>query len=444
MAISRFIHYNRMGHESISEEKKMPTILHVDRSRFFQKIINELAVQKSYTYLSAQTAQEAFALLRENAVDYIISSKELDKSTGEEFIKELNMSPHKEIPVIVISSDESQATQERFYALGIINYLQKSEVTVDRLSRYLDQVLDNNPIMEDLKKASFAVVDDSQVSLSAVTNILNHQGIKNVSTFSSPLDLLKDPRTFDVYFVDIILPHMSGEELVLELRQRHPHSIIFAISAISNIKTIIHILGSGADDFIIKPFEAPLAMARLKNSFKTMKTLQLLAAQKEELQRLATHDGLTGAFNHRWVLERLEEEREKAKRYHRRLTILIIDIDNFKTVNDTHAHLFGDAILLRFVHLVHKEIRESDILGRYGGDEFLLVMPETGQDEGAIIANRVRDSLGKAVFEGLTKPVTLSGGVLEYDGQGVTDMIREADERLYRAKNQGRNQIVAE
>ena len=77
----------------------MPTILHVDRSRFFQKIINELAVQKSYTYLSAQTAQEAFALLRENAVDYIISSKELDKSTGEEFIKELNMSPPKDIPV---------------------------------------------------------------------------------------------------------------------------------------------------------------------------------------------------------------------------------------------------------------------------------------------------------------------------------------------------------
>lgn len=420
----------------------MPTILHLDRSKFYHKIIKEIAVSKNFGYVSSQTSEEAFKLLEENEIDLIITGKELEHSSGEEFVRDLNASRFKDIPVIVITSEDSQETQERFFSLGIINYLLKSEITVERLSRYLDQFIVKDPMVEELKKATFAVLDDSRISIKAITSILRSRGIENVDTFEDPVKLLEEQRLYDVYFIDVIMPRMSGEEVVLELRRRCPNCVIIIISAINSIKTMTHILNSGADDYIMKPFEAELTIARLKANIRTLQILRELELKSAELERLAVIDGLTGAYNHRHLLKRLDAELEKAKRYHRALSILLLDIDHFKLVNDNYGHLTGDEALRQFTTVITNQSRDVDIFGRYGGEEFVLIMPETSERDAGTLAERIRAAISSHSFPGVEGSITVSGGLVQFQGEESSALIKEADRRLYLAKKQGRNRIV--
>jgi diguanylate cyclase (GGDEF)-like protein len=170
------------------------------------------------------------------------------------------------------------------------------------------------------------------------------------------------------------------------------------------------------------------------------------ARYHEEIYRLTIIDGLTQVHNKRYLLEFLEREMARCARHGRSMSLVLLDIDHFKAVNDEHGHLAGDAVLRELASLLKARVRKEYCLSRYGGEEFALVLPETTRDNAILLADRLRrlTQMHRFVFEGKRLPVTFSAGVAELGPKALAplEFVKLADERLYEAKRRGRNQVV--
>jgi diguanylate cyclase (GGDEF)-like protein len=183
------------------------------------------------------------------------------------------------------------------------------------------------------------------------------------------------------------------------------------------------------------------------NALERSQLFENIQKVNEQLQRLAVTDGLTGLYNHRYFRDRLESEFERARRYMVPLSCLIMDIDNFKKVNDTFGHLQGDSILREIAARTLQTVRKSDIVARYGGEEFVVIMPQTGAEGAKAYADRICREISEGTFEGMPTPgaVTVSVGVAVFDPDRMFDceaLIRVADGALYRAKHEGKNRVI--
>lgn len=167
----------------------------------------------------------------------------------------------------------------------------------------------------------------------------------------------------------------------------------------------------------------------------------------EEIRTLSRHDGLTGVFNHACIVGELAAEIERAKRYDSPFSVILFDVDDFKLINDRYGHLAGDQVLKGITLTMKDNLRNIDRLGRYGGEEFLVILPETGLDKALVVAERLRVAIGGAVIDSGDDriQVTVSAGLAAYTpGQLEKDLIKEADDNLYRAKAEGKNRTYYE
>ncbi|MEL7656194.1 MAG: GGDEF domain-containing protein [Bacillota bacterium] len=170
-------------------------------------------------------------------------------------------------------------------------------------------------------------------------------------------------------------------------------------------------------------------------------TQQQLFEQNRILKNQANIDGLTGLYNHRYIYERLEEEAQRCSRNNSRFVILMLDIDHFKRINDTHGHLLGDKILKELAMILKEGTRQTDLVGRYGGEEFLIMLTETNAADGYLAAEKIRKTIEQTAFtEGIH--LTVSIGVGEYSGERTSEFLEKADNKLYLAKKSGRNQTA--
>lgn len=182
-----------------------------------------------------------------------------------------------------------------------------------------------------------------------------------------------------------------------------------------------------------EPYE--LIFRELKSNERTLVEQNILLKDK------VNFDELTGLFNHRYLYEKLEEECTRSNKYVSDLSIIMLDIDHFKKVNDSYGHLMGDEVIKGIANNIKGNLRCADFAGRYGGEEFLIILPETNSKEAFQIGERIRCSIDDAIFNDNIK-VQISGGVASYNGEKVGDFIERADNNLYKAKNQGRNRII--
>jgi diguanylate cyclase (GGDEF)-like protein len=168
---------------------------------------------------------------------------------------------------------------------------------------------------------------------------------------------------------------------------------------------------------------------------------------REEIHSLAATDGLTGLWNHRRMHDLLAEEMRRSSRYHRALSALMLDVDSFKAFNDTYGHPNGDQLLRRIAGVLHNNVRTVDHLGRYGGEEFLVILPETTKDDACRLAERIRSEVeahATVTIDEVTVHRTVSVGVASYpeDALNPAELVQRADEALYRAKRAGKNCVI--
>lgn len=183
------------------------------------------------------------------------------------------------------------------------------------------------------------------------------------------------------------------------------------------------------------------------NALQRAHLFESIQLANERLEHLAVTDGLTGLHNHRYFMERLEKEVERAMRYHLPLSCLLLDVDDFKKLNDTHGHMTGDAVLREVAQCCTRCVRKVDTLARYGGEEFVIVMPQTGLEGAVIQGERVRRTIAKHQFAGLGRGerVTVSIGVAAFDPDTMADadhLLKYTDDAAYSAKRKGKNQVA--
>ena len=168
-----------------------------------------------------------------------------------------------------------------------------------------------------------------------------------------------------------------------------------------------------------------------------------LENEKQLLHTISITDSLTNLHNRRYILKRFQEMVSEAKRYNRDLSVILLDVDNFKKINDQCGHQEGDKALVHVAGAMRSSLRESDVCGRYGGEEFLVVLPETGMEEASIVAERIRSRVGEYDGSDDMPELSISGGVAELGDESAEELIKRADVALYAAKEQGRNRIIS-
>ena len=260
-----------------------------------------------------------------------------------------------------------------------------------------------------------------------------------------------------VIILDILLPKMNGFEVCRRLKHSVNTSFIpiILVTALRGNKERIEGIEAGADDFINKPFNRVELLTRVKSLLRIKALNDALEQKVEELEKakaklrkLAVTDGLTGLFNYRAFKRQLHLEISRSKRFGLPVSLLMMDIDHFKVYNDHFGHPNGDRVLKLFARLLYENVRDVDCLSRYGGEEFVLILPGTEKKSARIVAEKLRKLVEQFSFpleKNLPKGrVTMSVGVASFpqDTQDEEELIRSTDKALYKAKNTGRNRTV--
>jgi diguanylate cyclase (GGDEF)-like protein len=305
------------------------------------------------------------------------------------------------------------------------------------------------------ERAKVLVVDDSRTQLEWLVKVLEREG-HDVRTASDGKDAIRKVRTDppDLVLLDMILPDMDGLEVLRIVKARPEDQFIpvIILSVKSDLDSRVTGLRIGADDFLAKPFAEAEILARCAAMLR-IKTLQdQLRETQRQLEEQAITDELTGLKNRRAFDERLQEEFRRAQRYSDPVSLIMIDLDHFKQVNDRYGHPFGDVVLRGSAEQIRASTRDPDICARYGGEEFAVILPKTHLSGALAVAERIWRELGARTHPlptGAPRPdsainVTASIGIAFYPSKDITTpelLLRYADEALYQAKKAGRNTI---
>ena len=295
--------------------------------------------------------------------------------------------------------------------------------------------------------------EDNPIFQSMLRNLLKRWGYEPVIARDGKeaLRILQSEDAPRLAVLDWMMPGTDGVEVCRQVRaaNREPYIYILLLTSRADSQDLVDGMDAGADDYLTKPFKAPELRVRLRAGCRILDLQAELLHAREALREQATHDGLTLLFNRTAIMEVLGNEIARAERERQPLALLMVDLDRFKHINDTYGHLDGDAVLREAARRMKAAGRCYDSIGRYGGEEFLIVLPGCNAADAHAQAERVRESLASFPFAAgsgaldVTCSIGVSCvGVSRATHAGADTLIHQADEALYRAKSQGRNRVV--
>lgn len=360
--------------------------------------------------------------------DHVADGVALDDIPGP-----LRQAGGENLPIVMVSSRGDMATRLQAARAGIQVYLVKPFSPHDLIDQ-LEQFAPATPP----EPLNILLVEDSRTQAMYFSDILEGAGMQ-VYVEADPLHVLNalEDRAIDLILMDMYMPHCNGHELARVVRQvpRYASIPIVFLSSETKLERQLDAMSRGGDDFLTKPIEA----AHL------IRSVTIRAERARTLRSLMVTDNLTGLLNHTCIKEELENEVSRTERRGGQLAFIMLDIDRFKSVNDTHGHPVGDMVIRSLARLLQQRLRRSDAIGRYGGEEFAIIMPDASSEQAASILDGIRRSFASLSHDGAggSFSVTFSAGVAGFPAlTSPDDLTAAADAALYRAKHQGRNRIV--
>jgi two-component system, cell cycle response regulator len=287
------------------------------------------------------------------------------------------------------------------------------------------------------------VVDDRYDNVKLLAYELMDHGYQVVTAFSGAqaIEAARSAKP-DVILLDIMMPGMDGVEVCRHLKNDlnlRPIPVIM-VSAREMDQDVIRGLDAGAHDYVTKPFNTQIVLARIRSAARAKESHDMIAEMNQRLAELATTDGLTGIKNHRHFRDSLDTALSLAIRKSIPLSVIMLDIDHFKAINDAHGHAAGDDVLRTVAKILRENTRDHDEVARYGGEEFSILLPMTDASGGLALAERLREAI--ADYPWPLQPVTASLGVATVPGRPHPrggSLLEQADRALYHSKEKGRN-----
>ncbi|HOD72502.1 MAG TPA: diguanylate cyclase [Deltaproteobacteria bacterium] len=288
------------------------------------------------------------------------------------------------------------------------------------------------------KKTRILLVDDEQETLDLIAEYLTEKGFDlSTSTTAEHAIQLAEQDGYQIAIVDLHLPGMTGSELLKHIKKVRPHIQVIMITGYGTIRDAVECMKLGASDFITKPIlldHLHLTINRILQESRLKEEAELAVYYKN----LSRTDELTGLYNFRHLVSLLKSEVTRHLRYNRTMSLAMIDIDDFKSYNDSRGHEEGNELLMRLSHVFRHNTRNCDVLARYGGEEFVIIFPETALEEAVIVAERIC----RTVSVTLEVSVTIGLAGLPRHTADYNELIRMADRAMYWGKQHGKNQIV--
>jgi two-component system cell cycle response regulator len=293
------------------------------------------------------------------------------------------------------------------------------------------------------------IADDDRFSRMLLARLLREWGyeVEVVGDGEAAVAALTREGGPEIGIIDWMMPKLKGPEVCRAVRSSgdEPYRYLVLLTSLSSTDDLVHGLDSGADEYLCKPFKAPELQARLRSGRRLLDLQRQLIEARDALEIQATRDALTGVYNRRTLLTRLEKELSRGIREGTPVGVVMLDLDRFKSVNDTWGHLAGDTVLREACKRIQTIVRPYDLVGRFGGEEFIVVVPGADREDIWEVGERVREAVaaGPIAVDGADLDITTSVGVVSMRGAASPNvLIQAADEALYAAKRGGRDRVV--
>ena len=395
-------------------------ILIADNDFIYLKLLKNY-LEKYLVNIKCELVSSFKELKEKNLSDYdlfIINNSLRDVENNEHLEYILKYSDN----VIVITKLEDDFLKSSLKT-KVIDYIIKEDThSIEYLVKLIKRLGKN-------KDLNVLIVEDSKIIRKHEKEILKKikLNVFEAENGEKALEILKE-KNIDLLITDLVMPGMDGEELIAKVRENYSMNSlpIIVISENEDTNKFLKTLKLGANDYLKKPFLKEELMIRVNNLLDVYDNMRKIENQLKK-------DPLTGAYN-RFYLEHILEN---AFNVYETKSIAMLDIDFFKKINDTYGHQIGDEILKHFVNTIKNSVRKSDVLVRYGGEEFLIFMPNTSKKEAAIVIYKIK----KALKPYKDIKYTFSAGIAD-EGESLAEMIKIADERLYKSKEDGRDKIT--
>ena len=414
----------------------------VEPSRMIRNVFVSLFSKNNVSPIAVETAAEALAVLEIERVDFLCFSMQIKDMTGIDFFvlaKERGLIG-KHPSVMLTSSHESITAKA--VALGVTECFSKNEPS--RFEAYVNHWATSSSVK---LNGEVLLVEDSQSQAAFMEKLLAALGLHatRVATGEECLEIIARQK-FDLVLVDYMLEgSMTGLGVIRRIRQLDGRSgklPILAISSFDDVPRRIEMLRSGANDFVLKPVVPEEFQVRVSNLIQLRHALDYLEDQHRILYDMAMHDRLTSAYNRHYINERTQVLIREAKEACSPLSLIVLDIDHFKRVNDNYGHSMGDAVLVAVATVLSEHIGKSGVVARMGGEEFMVVLPGIDEFTGSGIAEKTREIIEDLEPCGLS--VTASFGIAQLrPEESYESLFGRADSAMYEAKRAGRNQVVS-
>jgi diguanylate cyclase (GGDEF)-like protein len=410
----------------------MPTALIVEDTVVVGKMLRQrLERELGFTVDLAVTLAQAREMLDAESSEYLVAVLDLnlpDASGGD--VVDLVMA--RGIPCIVFTGEVTTAIRDLVWSKGVVDYVQKGG------QQSVEYVLDVVGRLQRNRYIKVMVVDDSRAYRRHTVRLLHAHEFEVIEAESGPraLDLLEEHPDVTLVVTDFNMPSMDGCQLVREIRRKHHRNqlAIIGVSSANDKHLSARFIKQGANDFIHKPFTAEEFYCRVGQN---LGIIEHIAA----LERASRTDHLTGLCNRRHFFDTGTQWLQRAHREKTPLVAAMVDIDNFKKINDTLGHEAGDRVLVQLARLLQEKIQEPNLVARLGGEEFGIILHPAGERAAFHRLEHLRGCIEQTAFAGEDGaiPVTVSIGAEEAVDDSLDNLLRRADHHLYLAKRDGRN-----
>ena len=441
------------------------------------KLLEAKLTSEYYEVMTATSGKEALEKVKETSPDLVLLDVMMPGMDGFEVCQRIKTDPEvSHIPVVMVTALTDSADRVRGLEAGADDFLSKPLNDTALMARVrslvrLKMTVDEwrsreitatqlgvagehaNVMMEPVEDARVLVVEDQNFDAEKFTEALSTDN-DDVTVCTSGADAMAKiaEKEYDLLVISLNLENEDGLRLVSHLRssERTRQIPILMIGGQDDMPRTAHGLEIGAHDYILRPVDRNEILARVRTQIRRKRFQDRLRENYEESLSMALTDPLTGLYNRRYFDAHLQKLLQNIKNSKKSLGIVMLDIDHFKQVNDTHGHNVGDEILKEFGHRVQDSLRSFDLVARLGGEEFVALLPDVGDEKAKFVAERLRTAIAdepvKCSAEGGEVAITTSIGgiIIDHDGLTNEEVMKRVDDALYAAKEAGRNCTVFE